>query len=133
MPVLPVLEAVVADPDRVAPGPPLGPGLWQGTVSVAIKDALPQDNSRHVAIYAAQKPRVLVVDGAARVLTKYMSQQELKDAATFFASASGKRYVEAQPLAFNEIMGVVQNWRQRLSTDVLTRARAEMKKKGVDF
>ena len=74
-----------------------------------------------------------VVDGAARVLAKYMTDQELKDAATFFASASGKKYVQAQPLAFNEIMGVVQNWRERMSTDVLTRARAEMKKKGVDF
>lgn len=74
-----------------------------------------------------------VVDGAARVLAKYMNEQELKDTAAFFASASGKKYVETQPLAFNEIVGVVQAWRQRLSTDVLARARAEMKKKGLDF
>jgi hypothetical protein len=74
-----------------------------------------------------------VIDGAARILAKYMNEQELKDTAAFFASASGKKYVEAQPLAFNEIIGVVQTWRQRLSTDVLARARAEMKKKGLDF
>jgi uncharacterized protein len=74
-----------------------------------------------------------VVNGAARVLAKYMNEQELKDTATFFVSPSGKKYVEAQPVAFNEIIGVVQEWRQRLSTDVLTRAREEMKKKGVDF
>jgi hypothetical protein len=46
--------------------PPLGPGLWQGTVSVAADDALPLDNVRHVALYAAAKPRVLLLDGASR-------------------------------------------------------------------
>ncbi len=46
--------------------PPLRPGLWQGTVSVAIEDELPLDNARHVAIYAAKKPHVLFVDGASR-------------------------------------------------------------------
>lgn len=46
--------------------PPLGPGLWQGTVSVAVNDALPLDNSRHLALYAAAQPRVLLLDGASR-------------------------------------------------------------------
>jgi hypothetical protein len=46
--------------------PPLGPGLWRGTVSVAADDELPLDNARHVALYAAAKPRVLLLDGAAR-------------------------------------------------------------------
>jgi hypothetical protein len=46
--------------------PPLRPGLWQGTVSVAVDDELPFDNSRHVALYAAARPRVLLLDGASR-------------------------------------------------------------------
>jgi hypothetical protein len=46
--------------------PPLGPGLWQGTVSVAAADALALDNDRHVALYAAAQPRVLLLDGASR-------------------------------------------------------------------
>src|SRR5579884_3078389 len=46
--------------------PPLGPGLWQGTVSLAVDDELPLDNSRHVALYAAARPRVLLLDGASR-------------------------------------------------------------------
>jgi len=74
-----------------------------------------------------------VIDGAARALAKQMNEQELKDTAAFFASASGKKYVEAQPIAFNEIIVLMQAWRQKLSTDILTRAREEMKKKGVDF
>ena len=44
--------------------PPLGPGLWQGTVSVDSDDALPLDNSRYVAIYAAAPLRILLLDGA---------------------------------------------------------------------
>jgi hypothetical protein len=46
--------------------PPLGPGLWQGTVSIALDDELPLDNARHVALFAAARPRVLLLDGAAR-------------------------------------------------------------------
>jgi hypothetical protein len=46
--------------------PPLGPGLWQGTVSVDSNDELPLDNSRHVALFAASRPRVLLLDGASR-------------------------------------------------------------------
>lgn len=74
-----------------------------------------------------------VVDGAARVLAKHMNEQELKDTANFFVSPSGKKYVAAQPAALSEIVGLVQDWRRRLSTDVLVRARQEMKKKGIDF
>jgi hypothetical protein len=46
--------------------PPLGAGLWQGTVSVVGEDVLPLDDVRHVALFAAAKPRVLLLDGAAR-------------------------------------------------------------------
>jgi hypothetical protein len=45
--------------------PPLTPGLWQGTVSVAGEDGFPLDDARHVAVFAAAKPRVLLLDGAA--------------------------------------------------------------------
>lgn len=46
--------------------PPLAPGLWQGSVSIAVDDELPLDNARHVALYAASRPRVLLLDGASR-------------------------------------------------------------------
>lgn len=46
--------------------PPLGEGLWQGTVSIDGADVMPIDDARHVAVYAAAKPRVLLLDGAAR-------------------------------------------------------------------
>jgi hypothetical protein len=74
-----------------------------------------------------------VINAASVVLAKKMSEQELKDTADFFNSPSGKKYVAAEPAAFAEIVAIVQSWRETLSTDVLTRAREEMKKKGVDF
>jgi hypothetical protein len=46
--------------------PPLAPGLWEGTVSVSGDDVLPLDNSRPVAVFAAARPRILLLDGAAR-------------------------------------------------------------------
>ncbi len=79
------------------------------------------------------KTELDVINGAAVVLAKKMSEQELKDTADFFNSPSGKKYVAAEPAAFTEIVAMVQSWRERLSTDVLSRAREEMKKKGVDF
>jgi hypothetical protein len=67
------------------------------------------------------------------VLAKRMSEQELKDTANFFLSPSGKKYVDVQPAAFGEIIALAQAWREKLSTEVLARAREEMKKKGVEF
>ena len=74
-----------------------------------------------------------LVNSAAMVLAKRMSEQELKDTANFFLSPSGKKYVDVQPAAFGEIIALAQAWRERLSTEVLARAREEMKKKGVEF
>jgi hypothetical protein len=41
--------------------PQLGEGLWQGTVSIDGGDGLPLDDARHVAVYAAAKPRVRAI------------------------------------------------------------------------
>jgi hypothetical protein len=71
-----------------------------------------------------------VIDAAGLALAKRMSEQELKDTAAFFNSPSGKKYVAAQPQAFNDIFAALNEWRQKLSVDVLTRAREELKKKG---
>jgi hypothetical protein len=43
--------------------PPLGEGLWTGTISLEIEDDLPHDNARHVALLASPPYQVLLVDG----------------------------------------------------------------------
>jgi uncharacterized protein len=74
-----------------------------------------------------------VVDAAALSLAKRMSSDDLKATAAFFQSPAGKNYVEAQPAALQEIVAAVQGWQQKLSTDMMTRVREEMKKQGVEL
>ena len=70
---------------------------------------------------------------AARVVAKRMSEQELKETAAFFKSPAGQKYVASQPATLDEIVAVLQAWNERLSTDITTRVRAEMKKRGHDL
>ena len=62
-----------------------------------------------------------------------MSEKELQDVAAFFASPAGKKYLAIEPVFLRNLAAVAEPWRQKLSTDILTRAREEMKKKGVQF
>lgn len=67
---------------------------------------------------------------AAQIYVKQMSEQELKAAVTFFESHSGKKYVETQPAFLTEVVTAMQGWQGKISTDLMARVRAEMKKKG---
>ena len=70
---------------------------------------------------------------AATLLASQMSEKETQDVAAFFASPSGKKYLAVEPVFFQQFGAIAEPWRQQLSTDILTRARQEMKKKGIDF
>jgi len=71
-----------------------------------------------------------MVDIAAQIYVKQMSEQDLKAAVAFFESQAGKKYVETQPAFLTEVVTAMQGWQGKISTDMMTRARAEMKKKG---
>jgi uncharacterized protein len=71
-----------------------------------------------------------MVDIAAQIYAKQMSEQDLKAAVTFFESPAGKKYVETQPAILAEVVTAMQGWQGKISTDMMTRVRAEMKKKG---
>ena len=70
---------------------------------------------------------------AATLLASQMSEKEITDVAAFFDSPAGKKYVEVTPVFLQKLSDVTGAWREKLSTDILVRARQEMKKKGVDF
>ena len=74
-----------------------------------------------------------VINAAAVSLAKRMTDEDLKATAAFFQSPAGKKYVEAQPAALNDIVAAMQGWQQKLSTDMMTRVREELKKQGVEF
>jgi hypothetical protein len=74
-----------------------------------------------------------VFNQAATLLASQMSEKEAIDIAAFFASPTGKKYLTVEPVFFQKFSAIADPWRQQLSVDILERARAEMKKKGVDF
>ncbi len=72
-------------------------------------------------------------DEAATLLASEMSEQDIVQVAAFFDSPAGKKYVQVTPVFIQKLSDVTGAWREKLSTSIFERARAEMKKKGVDF
>ncbi len=71
-----------------------------------------------------------LIDQGARAYATRFSEDELKQVAGFFKSATGIKYVESQPAILNDLFVSFQAWQQQLSGDMMTRVREEMKKKG---
>jgi hypothetical protein len=70
---------------------------------------------------------------ASTLLATMMPEKDLQDVAAFFNSPAGKKYVATSPVFLQKLSAIAEPWREQLSTDILSRARQEMKKKGVDF
>jgi hypothetical protein len=71
-----------------------------------------------------------LVTKVAQVYAVRLSEAQLKDTAAYFNSPAGKAYVESQPIVLSAATSLVQETTQRLSTDIVERVRAEMKKRG---
>ena len=74
-----------------------------------------------------------MINNAARIYASAMTEKDLKDAADFFNSPVGKRFVDFEPLIISNVDTVMNQWSQEISRDMMDRVRAEMKKKGHDF
>ena len=66
----------------------------------------------------------------ARVYASRFSEQELKDALTFYRTPLGKKLIEQEPKILDQTMADAQAWGDKLSQEVMNRMRAEMKKRG---
>lgn len=71
-----------------------------------------------------------VITGAARAYAQRLNEKQLKDIADFFKSPSGQAYVTAQPQVMGDLFTTMQGFTQRLSGEMMTRVREEMKKRG---
>ncbi|MBX9932081.1 MAG: DUF2059 domain-containing protein [Methylobacterium sp.] len=71
-----------------------------------------------------------MIDTAARIYARRLTEAELNEIVTFFRSPAGKRYVETQPQVLDEMVGAMQTWTQEVSEYVMVRVRAEMAKRG---
>lgn len=74
-----------------------------------------------------------VLNESAKVLASSMTEQELKDTVAFFESPTGKKFLSVQPAVLQQVAALTNSWRDKLSADILERARVEMKKKGYTF
>jgi len=77
-----------------------------------------------------QPRREEMLNAAAKIFVKKLSQEELTQIAAFFDSPIGKKYVASQPAILDEIVVTMQAFTQKTSTDLFARVREEMKKKG---
>jgi uncharacterized protein len=71
-----------------------------------------------------------MVDNAAKAFAARLSEAELKDIVAFYKSPAGMKYVQTQPGILDDIVKDLATWTQNVSEYVMTRARAEMAKRG---
>ncbi len=74
-----------------------------------------------------------MLDIAARIYARSMSEEDLKATAAFFDSSAGKQYVAAQPKMLDELVVSMQAWTQEVSSFMMKRVQQEMEKKGDKF
>ncbi len=74
-----------------------------------------------------------MIDIAAHIYARRMSEDELKQSAAFFNSPVGKKYVEVQPAMLDELVVAMQSWTQQLSLFMMQRVHDEMVKRGHQF
>jgi uncharacterized protein len=72
-------------------------------------------------------------DKAVALMVTMLSDKEIEEVATFFKSPAGQKYLAAEPQFMQRFSDLVGPWREQMSGDIVTRARQEMKKKGIDF
>ena len=70
---------------------------------------------------------------SAKLLSKDLNEKELTEIAAFFNSPTGQKYVATQPKILDTLGPYIRDYTIKLSTDVTSRVRADMKKRGLDM
>lgn len=77
--------------------------------------------------------RAELANEVARIYAQRFSEQEMKEAIAFYKTSLGRKIVSEEPIIIDQSFARMQQWANKLSEEVLTRYRAEMKKKGHDL
>ena len=81
--------------------------------------------------FDGQRNEMLAV--AAKIYARTLSEADMKDALTYFKSASGQRYVAAQPAMLDQLFNEMQTESQKISEQLIKRVREELKKRKIDI
>lgn len=74
--------------------------------------------------------RTEISNEMARVYAQQFTEKEIKDAVAFYRTPLGKKLIDVEPKVLEQSMTNIQNWAERFSEEVLSKFRAEMRKKG---
>jgi hypothetical protein len=74
-----------------------------------------------------------LIDETARIYASHFTEAELKNILAFYQSPLGRKMVAEEPKALDESMANAGNWGDKLSEEVITQMRIEMKKRGHDL
>ena len=74
-----------------------------------------------------------IVDEIARLYAQRFSEAELKEVVAFYKSPVGKKFATEEPTVIDQGLARAEAWSRKMQDDVMTRFRAEMKKKGHDL
>ena len=74
-----------------------------------------------------------LVNNIAVVYAQKFTEAELKEIAGFYQSPAGKKMVAELPTVLQESYKHMQEWTRKMSVDVMTNLRTEMKEKGHDL
>ena len=69
----------------------------------------------------------------AQVYAQHFTEPELKELVAFYKTPLGKKVITEEPKVIDESAGRISKWAEQFSETVLSRVRAEMKKKGHDI
>jgi hypothetical protein len=74
-----------------------------------------------------------IIDEIARLYAQRFTEAEMKEVIAFYRTPVGKKFVNDEPAVIDQGLARTQAWSNRLQDDVISRFRAEMKKKGHDL
>jgi hypothetical protein len=69
----------------------------------------------------------------AKAYAAAFTEQELKDALAFYKSPLGKKMITAEPRVLDQTFNLLNTWSEKMSEEIISRMRTEMKKKGHDL
>lgn len=79
------------------------------------------------------KRREELLNQIAAFYARRFTKAELDQVTAFYLSDTGKKMVSLLPGVAAETRDLLDDWRRTLATDIMTRVRVEMKKKGIDM
>ena len=74
--------------------------------------------------------RAEIADEIARSYAAQFTDKELREVIAFYKTPAGKKMIDAEPRVLEQSMTRVQSWADRFADDMMTRFRADMRKKG---